>query len=126
MRKNATVLLMNLKRKNVKSYRYTKRHIRRQLFAEETKCLKLLLWYQNNYINLELNPLIKTNLEASKDGNNGLFVWIGTVGNFRAKPLQVAISLTSLTQIASSPSPIIKAFYSLKWYHNLNPLQIRS
>lgn len=36
-----------------------------------------------------------------------------------AKPFHVAIYLASLIQTANSPSPIINAFYSIKWFHDL-------
>lgn len=36
-----------------------------------------------------------------------------------AKALHVALYLASLIQTANSPSPIINAFYSIKWFHEL-------
>lgn len=36
-----------------------------------------------------------------------------------AKALTVAIYLSSLIQTLSSPAPLIAAFYSIKWYHDL-------
>ena len=36
-----------------------------------------------------------------------------------AKPFHVALYLASLVQTANSPSPVINAFYSIKWYHEL-------
>lgn len=36
-----------------------------------------------------------------------------------ARALHVALYLTSIIQNANSPSPLIHAFYSLKWIHNL-------
>lgn len=40
-----------------------------------------------------------------------------------AKPLTVAIYLTSLIQTANTPSPIVTAFYAIKWFHDLYGLQ---
>ncbi|XP_069114860.1 uncharacterized protein [Argopecten irradians] len=36
-----------------------------------------------------------------------------------AKPLHVAIYLTSIIQTANSPSPLVNVFYSLKWFHDI-------
>ena len=36
-----------------------------------------------------------------------------------AKPFHVALYLASLTQSCSTASPVIQAFYSLKWIHSL-------
>ena len=36
-----------------------------------------------------------------------------------AKAFHVALYLASLIQSAYSPSPIVNAFYSIKWYHEL-------
>ena len=38
---------------------------------------------------------------------------------FPAKALHVAIYLAAIIQTANSPSPVIHAFYSLKWVHNI-------
>ena len=38
---------------------------------------------------------------------------------FPAKTLYVAIYLVAIIQTANSPSPVIHAFYSLKWVHNI-------
>ena len=51
----------------------------------------------------------------SRSGNNGL----GSRDIFPAKALHVAIYLASIIQTANSPSPLIHAFYSLKWIHNI-------
>jgi integrase len=42
---------------------------------------------------------------------------------FPAKAFHVALYMTSLIQTAQSPSPIVNAFYSIKWYHDLLDLQ---
>lgn len=37
-----------------------------------------------------------------------------------AKPLQTALYLLSVIQSARTPSPVVTAFYSIKWFHEIN------
>ena len=39
------------------------------------------------------------------------------------KVFPVALYLVSVMQSASSPSPVLSAFYSLKWFHDIHGLQ---
>ena len=43
---------------------------------------------------------------------------MGSGDIFPAKALHVAIYLAAIIQTANSPSPLIHAFYSLKWVQN--------
>jgi len=40
-----------------------------------------------------------------------------------AKPFVVAIYLASLIQSSQTPSPVISAFYAIKWFHDINGLK---
>ena len=55
-----------------------------------------------------------------ENGRRGLIqtIW-GAETFFPAKALHVAIYLAAIIQTANSPSPVIHAFYSLKWVHNI-------
>ena len=65
--------------------------------------------------------------KTSKSYFQGFGKWMewansNNLGNgdfFPAKALHVAICLAAIIQTANSPSPVIHAFYSLKWVHNI-------
>ena len=44
---------------------------------------------------------------------------LGRKDTLPAKPLTVALYLSSLIQSSKSPSPVIAAFYAIKWYHEI-------
>jgi integrase len=47
---------------------------------------------------------------------------IGSGDILPARALPVAVYLTSLMQFAKTPKPIVNAFYSIKWFHDINDL----
>ncbi|XP_060076462.1 uncharacterized protein LOC132556091 [Ylistrum balloti] len=48
--------------------------------------------------------------------------WVGIGDALPAKAFHVALYLVSLAQTANTPSPIVNAYYSLKWFHDLYDL----
>jgi hypothetical protein len=65
---------------------------------------------------------------TSRKYENGLNRWrkwaisngLGSRDILPASAFPVALYLTSLSQSANSASPVISAYYSLKWIHDIN------
>lgn len=53
------------------------------------------------------------------DGESGLLVTVWGVGIFYL-PVHFRVHCKSLIQSANSASPVISAYYSLKWFHDIN------
>ncbi|XP_068240109.1 uncharacterized protein [Palaemon carinicauda] len=82
-------------------------------------------------VHLLPNLLKKSRADSTSSKYHGAFVrfqkWVscnglGSGDALPAKSFIVAIYLASLIQSVNSPSPVIAAFYAIKWYHDINGL----
>ena len=80
-----------------------------RLWLEEWLCFLDCCWNQGH--RKQVNPIFK----VFENGRSKL----GSGDIFPAKALHVAIYLDAIIQTAISLSPLIHAFHSLKWVHNI-------
>ena len=53
----------------------------------------------------------------------GRIQWVGSWHILPAQVFPFALYLVSLIQTASTPSPVITAFYSIKWVHEISDMK---
>ena len=56
-------------------------------------------------------------------GKMGRIQWVGSRHILPAQVFPFALYLVSLIQTASTPSPVITAFYSIKWVHEISDMK---